>query len=270
MQARYRLPGSVARAASAVAVFSSVRTAQAIDAPDDRDQAKPCRPTVTCTADVVAPGELQIEAGGAYARGDTLREWTVPFLFRMGIAAWLEAELGSNGYTLIRTAPQQSYLDNLILGPKVHLSDQKAIVPSLSLSAEVGVPTFAAAGYSRNEDLFFIAYASKDLGPVHIDWNVGLTVWRLNDEPRAQGYTSLVLSTGLPANFGVEAEGYVFSAAGSAASRDGGIRAALTYSPRPWIVVDAGGDAGFYPSIRTYTVFAGVTVIPVAFWRPAK
>ena len=269
MHKRHRL-SVIVRGGAALAVFLFVRPAGAIDAPDDRDQAKPCRPTITCTADVVTPGELQIEAGGAYAQGDALREWTVPFLFRMGIAAWLEAELGSNGYTLIRTEPRASYLDNLVAGPKVHFTDQGAIVPSLSLSAEVGVPTFAATGYSRNEDLFFIAYASKDLGPLHIDWNVGLTIWRLNDEPRAQEYTSLVLSTALPANFGVEVEGYIFSAAGLAASRDGGVRAVLTCSPRPWIVVDAGGDAGFYPSIRAYTVFAGITFIPVAFWRPAK
>jgi len=269
MQKRRRL-SVIVRGGAALTLSLGVRPASAIDAPDDRDQAKPCRPTVTCTADVVSPGELQIEAGAAYAQGDALREWTGPFLFRMGIAGWLEAELGSNGYTLIRSPPRASYLDNLVAGPKVHFTDQGSIVPSLSLSAEVGVPTFAAAGYSRNEDLFFVGYASKDLGPLHVDWNVALTIWRLNDEPRAQGYTSLVLSTALPKNFGVEVEGYIFSAAGSAASRDGGVRAALTYAPRPWIIVDAGGDAGFYPSIRAYTVFAGVTVIPVAFWRPAK
>jgi hypothetical protein len=172
--------------------------------------------------------------------------------------------------TLVRTEPHADYFDNVVLGPKFHLVDQSKFVPSLSVSAQVSVPTFEASGYARNTDLFFVGYASKDLGPLHVDWNVGFDLWRLNDSPRAQGYTSLVLSTTLPANLGIEAEGYIFSSAGSAASHDAGVRGALTYSPRSWLVVDAGGDVGLYPSTRGYTVFAGVTVIPVVFWRPAK
>lgn len=250
--------------------FSGFRTAHALDWPRDRDAAKPCRPTITCTADILYPGDLEIEVGGAFARGDSLRQWTFPFLLKLGVAPWLEADVGSNGYTLVLTQPHGDYLDNLVFGPKFHLTDQQSIVPSLSVSAEVGVPTLADSGYTRNDDLFFVAYASKDLGPLHVDWNVGLTVWRLNDDLTAQLYTSLVLSTALPVNLGVEAEGYIFSDAGSAASRDGGFRAALTFTPRPWIVLDAGGDAGMYPSTRSYTVFGGVTVVPVAFWRPMK
>jgi hypothetical protein len=183
---------------------------------------------------------------------------------------WLQVQVGSNGYTWLRTSPNANYFDNLFLGPKCHLIDQSKFVPSLALSGEVSVPTFAADGYVRNTDLFFVGYASKDFGPIHLDVNGGLNLWRLNASARAQGYGSAVLSTTLPANFGVEAEGYFFSSGGSAANRDGGFRAALTYSVRPWLVVDAGGDAGYFPSTRAYTVFAGVTVIPVVFWRPAK
>jgi hypothetical protein len=69
----------------------------------------------------------------------------------------------------------------------------------------------------------------------------------------------------MPANFGVEVEGYYFFPAEPAASRDGGLRGAVTYSLRSWLVVDAGGDLGWFPSIRRFTAFAGITVIPVVF-----
>lgn len=39
------------------------------DWPDARDQAHPCRPTVSCTADIVAPGRLEVEVGALYASG---------------------------------------------------------------------------------------------------------------------------------------------------------------------------------------------------------
>jgi hypothetical protein len=61
----------------------------------------------------------------------------------------------------------------------------------------------------------------------------------------------------------------MFSDAAPVTSRDAGLRGALTYSPRPWLVIDAGADLGLYFSTRRYTVFAGLTVIPVVFWRAA-
>jgi hypothetical protein len=36
---------------------------------------------------------------------------------------------------------------------------------------------------------------------------------------------------------------------------------------RPWLVVDAGGDAGFFPSTRSVSVFLGMTIVPVVLWR---
>jgi hypothetical protein len=264
---RLSIPSVLAVAHGALLVCLTGRTAHAIDAPDDRDKARPCRPTITCTADIVAPGELEVEAGGAYARGDALEQVTLPFLLKLTLAPWIQWQVGSNGVTFARTDPHTTFLDNVFTGPKLHLVDQGSIVPSLALSAQVSIPTFAIDGYTRNTDLSFVGFASKDLGPLHVDWNIGLSVWGLNDGALTQGYTSLVLATSLPAGFGVEVEGYIFSDAAPASNHDGGPRAALTLSPRNWLVFDAGGDIGLYPSIRGYTIFAGATVIPAVFWR---
>jgi hypothetical protein len=32
---------------------------------------------------------------------------------------------------------------------------------------------------------------------------------------------------------------------------------------------DVGGDAGWFPSTRAYSVFFGMTIVPVVLWRRA-
>jgi hypothetical protein len=42
---------------------------------------------------------------------------------------------------------------------------------------------------------------------------------------------------------------------------------AIDHSPRPWLVFDCGGDVGFFPSTRAYSLFIGMTIVPVLLWR---
>jgi len=172
-----------------------------------------------------------------------------------------------NGFTTIRGAAPAQYLDNVGAGVKVHLQDQCAIGPSLAVTALVSVPTFPSESHLRTYDGFLTGHASKDVGWLHVDWNVGLTVWRLGDAPLAQGFTALALSTSLPPPFSIALEGYAFSDAAPVAPKDGGLRAVLSMSPRSWLVFDVGGDIGFFPSTRSYSVFVGMTIIPVVWWR---
>jgi len=57
-----------------------------IDLPDARDHALPCRPTVSCTAEITAPGTLEVEGGLLFSKltGAT-REWSYPVLLGMTI-----------------------------------------------------------------------------------------------------------------------------------------------------------------------------------------
>jgi Putative MetA-pathway of phenol degradation len=237
--------------------------------PDDRDHALPCRPTISCTADIVAPGAFEVEAGTLHAHADGLTQWTFPVLLKQSFTRWLQLQVGSNGLTIIRDGSHAQFLDNIFVGPKLHVLDQGTYAPSLALTAQVSLPTFSADGYARHENAFFIAHASKDVGPIHVDLNGGLSAWHLDDSPKTQGYVALAASAALPAHFGAVVEGYFFSDALPAAPRDGGVRAALTFAARPWLVIDAGADGGFFPSARAYSLFGGVTIVPVVFWRSA-
>jgi hypothetical protein len=237
---------------------------------DARDQAHPCRPTVSCTADIVAPGRFEAEAGTLYSSvaGNASRTLSFPVLLKLTLTRLLQLQMGSNGYTVVDATLPAHYLDNVFFGPKLHLHDQEDAWPSLALSAQVSLPTFRAVGYAPHDDVFVTAFASKDVGFLHVDWNVGALLWGLEGASAVQAFTALALSPSLPAPLGAAVEGYYFSDAGPLATRDGGIRAAVSVTARSWLVVDAGGDIGFFPSTRAASLFLGMTIIPVVFWRP--
>ena len=175
--------------------------------------------------------------------------------------------MATNGYTFQHGPVTTQYLDNVSAGGKLHLLDQGAALPSVSLSAALSVPTFAGqTGYTRADDAFFLGYVTKDVGPVHVDLNVGLNEWAIDTSPKAQPFVALALSTPLPPPFGIMGEVYVFGDAPPVASRDGGVLFAVTHSPRPWLVFDLGGDVGFFPSTRAWSAFVGMTVVPAVLW----
>src|SRR5271170_1145897 len=108
------------------------------DAPDARDGAHPCRPTISCTADLTSPGTLEIESGelASVASGGG-HAASFPFLLKQTLTRVLQLQVGSNGYTSLGPVPRARYLDNVVFGPKLHLHDQAGAWPSLAISAQL-------------------------------------------------------------------------------------------------------------------------------------
>src|ERR1700733_959556 len=133
-----------------------------VDLPHADDRALPCRPTVACTAELASPGTLEVEVGGAVASssGDG-RAWTYPFLLKQTLGKVVQLQAGSNGYTVLRGTPTVRFLDNLGVGPKLHLLDQTDLVPAFALSAQVGFPVVAQSGRPAHDDAYLVAYVTK-------------------------------------------------------------------------------------------------------------
>jgi len=243
-----------------------ISLARGAESPGDT-RTLPCRPTIACTADIVPPGAFELETGVLFRRlGASGRQWSAPFLSKLTIANWFQVQLGSNGYSIANGRIPEQYLDDVELGGKFHITDQSYAVPSVSLSAIASVPTFRGQGYQRTYDAFFTGYVTKDLGPLHADFNVGENAWRLEGNPLHQEWTALSLSLNLPPPFGVMAETYYFTNGSPIAMRDGGFLFAINHSPKPWLMFDFGGDVGMFPSARAYSVFVGMSVVPVLLW----
>jgi hypothetical protein len=245
----------------------------AMNLPDQDTRALPCRPTITCTADLTQPGVFEIELGFITRRlGSGNFQYATPLLLKLTLAEWVQLQVGTNGGVFLPTGPSQaSYLDNISLGGKFHVRDQTEDGPSTSLSIAISVPSYAGQGaYIPVYDAFFVLYLSKDFSWLHADMNAGVSALRLNGSPRLQGFSSLVLSVSLPRSFGLMLEGYGFTDASPVASPDAGVLMATCFSPKPWLTLDLGVDAGLIQSVRSFSLFTGLTVVPVDFWETAE
>jgi hypothetical protein len=197
------------------------------------------------------------------------RLWTFPFLAKLTLEPWVQLQAGSNGFTAAVGDVPARYFDDAQLGLKFHLVDQGPIVPSVSLSATASLPTFDGDGYLRTTDALFIAYVTKDLGPIHADLNVGENLWRIERDARPQEWVALALSTNLPQPLSLMAvmvESYYFTDAAPVDPRDAGLLFALAHSPTPYLTFDCGGDVGYFPSTRAYSVFVGMSIVPILLW----
>jgi hypothetical protein len=238
---------------------------------DKDQQALPCRPTIACTADIVPPGAAEVEVGYLFRQlQGTTHQHAVPILLKLTLAAWVQLQFGSNGPTFANGPVATRYLDDLVTGLKLHVLDQSRRIPSLSWSVELSSPISTAAGFIRSYDLFYTLYATKDIGRLHADLNAGVNLWQLEGATKPQAWVALAVSTELPRRFTIMAENYYFSAAAPFAPQDGGLLVALAYAPRKWLVLDVGGDVGYFQSMRSYSVFSGMTITPVRFWRPRR
>jgi hypothetical protein len=243
------------------------RDAWAASPPGDGTTSLPCRPTIACTADIVKPGLFELETGMLFRRFAGARQWSFPFLAKLSLASFAQLQIGSNGYTAQFDGTPARYFDNVNAGLKVHLIDQRRLLPSLSISGAASAPALQQQeGFRPAVDAFLVAYITKDLGPLHADLNLGANDWGMDSTPRAQEWVALALSMALPSPFGLMIENYYFTDAAPFAGRDGGCLFALSMSPRPWLVFDFGGDVGYFPSSRAYSTFVGMTIVPVRLW----
>lgn len=196
--------------------------------PDATYKTLPCRPTIACTADLAPTGAFELETGALYRKDSGgARQWTFPFLGKLTVADRLQVQLGH----------------------------QAEWVPSLSLSATASIPGFAGAGYLRTYDAFFVGYVTKDFGPVHVDFNTALNVWRIDGAPLGQGLVALAVGASLPAPFsmfGVMGETYYFTDAAPVAPRDGEFLFAFSHSPSHLAHVRRGRRRALY-SVRKIT-----------------
>lgn len=226
--------------------------------------ALPCRPTVACTADIVPPGVVELEVG--YAASASAGAWQqgLPLLLKLTVVDWLQLQVAavdsfaSDGLAFTSIAP----------GLKLHIQDQSAAAPSIAVSAALSVPAASPSGSAASTwNLFTTIHVSRDFRWLHADLNLGADVWSLERTARFQPLGALALSMEVRHHLAPMVEVHVLGDAAPIAPFDAGVLAALAWSPRPWLVFDAGIDVSFVPSTRTLTLVAGLTMAPVTLWH---
>lgn len=216
-------------------------------------KAQPCRPTVACTAELVPAGHLEAEVGGA----GTTSSQSLNVLVKVSLLDWLQLQGGTDNF-LVRSGAGLSAIDGGLAVLKARLLAQDSWWPTISLSTKLVMPTRPnATGVQQTIDFVGTAHVSKDLGPLHADLNGTVLVY---GGAQVQGQGALAVSGGLPASLGAALE--VHSTFGNARlANDGGVRAVVTWSPVDWLVFDVGGDVGFFPTTRAWSLFGGLTLV---------
>lgn len=232
----------------------------------DPTQTLPCRPTIACTADLVPAGSFELEAG-AFVRTapGAPAAYSAPFLAKLSLTDWMQLQLGSAGPTW---SDGQLVMDVAVVIAKVRLLPQGAWTPSLSLSlgGVFGV-TPGSQTYQPVEGVQAALYASRDIGRLHVDVNVGYNVMTVAGTDFEHGYWgALSTSVAWSSVFGTFHELYYFSPQVAGGARDGGFLFGVTLSPSPSVMFDLGGDVALFQSTRTANAFVGVTFVTERLW----
>lgn len=262
---RFRPPAGARIAVCAAAFATTVAATHSVRAaglPDDTYKALPCRPTVACTADIVPAGALEFEVGWLRKTSPAPLTQTLPALLKLSLSDALQLQLASNT-VFVHAQGETRALDDGAIGMKLRVVHQAEAMPAIAFSLAA---TAEKLGDDTARGAAFIAYVTKDVGPLHFDLNLGANAARLRGATDTQPWAALALSTELPKGFGAMVEGYVFRDATPFAQKDAGILSALVHSPAPWLIVDAGADVALFTSTRSYNVFVGGTIILAALW----
>ena len=206
---------------------------------DGPHTAQPERPSVATHAYTVAPGWLEIEAGGERDRleGESQGR-SLPFAAKIGLAPRVQLSvLGA----LERPPGSGASLPDVTVGLKWRVADDVPGVGALAILPAVTVPFDSHDGGLGTG---IVGIASHDFGVMALDLNVGYARMSGSDvaPPSRETFWAAAGAGAINTRIGWTAELFGYPRAGNAALRDSivGALLAASFTARPWLVFDAG------------------------------
>jgi len=238
-------------------------SAESAEEPDPH-AVQPERPTVATHAHTVAPGWVEIEAGVERDRfaGGTRSESAVS-VTKIGLTKHAQIGITASALRDPSDAAHSSGFGDLALSLKWRLLDGARWLGDFALLPVLKLPTGSKerGTGTGTTDASLVLISSHALGPVSVDINAGGTV-RSGDGSTAPTRASLwTAALGFPFAAGVGWAAELYGYPGTSGPSGGApVVATLfgpTWTPRPWLEVDAGAIvplAGPQP----HAIYAGV------------
>lgn len=228
------------------AVLTVVACAHAASAQaPDPHTAQPERPTVATHAGTVAPGWIEVEAGGELDRyDDRSRGGTAPLVAKIGLTA--RAQLGVFASVVSPPGTGGARIGDLAAGVKYRFTDGAPVVGRLAILPIVKFPTGSQTNGTGTgtTDVSIVAISSHDLGPVALDLNAGYTRRSGTGEAAPRSAAVWTVSFGGPAagpvGWAAELYGYPRTSGPAGANAIVAVLLGPTVTVERWLVLDAG------------------------------
>ncbi len=288
----YRRPSQTSKSPASVdfvfivvlaVVLVSCLAVQADADQSDSSQADPMnqplitdRPDFTESTEAVPTGHVQLELGYTFSQDREgpvrVQDNTTPeLLLRIGLAKNLELRIGWEGYTYSRvrtetktksgtTVESESRFqgsNDLTLGFKLKLADQKGWLPHTGIIGEISVPTGSINQSSGDVDpaiKFLWAYDLNDR--YSVAGNLNVAVPSENDRRFIQASASLSLGVALTGRIGTYAEYFGFYPGSNGTDASHSLNAGVTYLVQNNLQFDV--RAGFGLNEEADDFFTGV------------
>jgi hypothetical protein len=252
----------------AIAICLAASAAAAFAQPQPPDEIEPDRPDVTNGTHIVDIGLLQIEIGGVYTQPSSgVRTAGTPVTARVGLAEWLEARVGTDGFLAQSDGSSAvTGVGNLQVGAKIRLWADPGGLPVLSILPAINVPTASAEKDlgSGSADYTVAVLTGRDFGRhAHVDVNYGLgAIGAPAGAPRfAQHLASVSASAAVSDNWNPYVEAFWMSRE----DPDGGAVVAMDagaiYELGARYALDGGMQFGISGSAPRFSAFGGISII---------
>ena len=232
---------------------------------EDAAHITPYRPTISNSAQLPTPGQVELELGLLATRNDANRR-SLPYLLKLAFNPDWGVLIGGEAYVSQRTddGGSLSGIGNTVVTAKRAWIINDARAWGLEFSASL--PSAKTEIGGGKTDLGVNGILSQDLGSLHLDTNLNLT--RIGaieaDTGRIQTGLSAALTLPLVPRWSLAAE----LAATRRNGTDGTAQAltALTYSPSKTLTIDAGVSKGLRAGARDWSFFTGLVVPIGTLW----
>jgi len=211
----------------------------------DPHAAQPERPTVATHAGTVAPGWLEIEAGGETDRyNNDSHGFNVPITVKFGLASNVQLSL----FPSANQAPGGSSLHpgDFGVGVKWRVANDLPILRRFALLPIIKLPTGSSASGAGTGtvDGSIILISSNNFGPVELDVNLGYTKRSGDGTAAPKNATLWTASFGGPGvgpvGWTAETYGYPGTSGPAGKAPIVAILFGPTYTAEPWLVFDLG------------------------------
>jgi hypothetical protein len=258
---------------AAVLVVFAVSAADAQNPPvrpilPPEEPLEPDRPDVTNGSRIVDTGLLQLEIGGLFTR-TSRNEYSFgsPVTARVGIADWIEARIGTDGFLSdVDAGTRSSGIGNVQVGAKLRVWADPGGAPVLSILPNVNLPAANPdKGLGSGDPDYTVAFLTgTDVGERgHVDVNYGIgAIGAGGGLPHfLQHLVSVSASLALDERWNPYFETFWYSKVDSFGGALTAFDFGAVYTLTPRFAIDGGIQLGATRAAPDFAAFGGVSVV---------